>query len=156
MRLGPVGRIGSYVYRLAITLLCASAAGAVVSAQEPLQIPASEISVPGSVEKLSVSTPAINSAAYADLNAAEALNTQFKDAVPHTRGAQDIKLFRQVAPSVVLILAKDALGSGSLLQNNIILTNLHVVDRNREVTVVFKPADASANQHSTKSSKATL
>ena len=42
---------------------------------------------------------------------------------------------------MVLILAKDALGSGSLLQNNIILTNLHVVDRNREVTVVFKPAD---------------
>ena len=88
MRLGPVGRIWSYVYRLAITLLCASAAGAVVSAQEPLHIPASEFSVPGSVEKLSVSTPAINSAAYADLNAAEALNTQFKDcSTTHSRCA---------------------------------------------------------------------
>ncbi len=38
---------------------------------------------------------------------------------------------------------KDALGSGSLLADNIILTNLHVVDHNREVTVVFKPVDPS-------------
>jgi hypothetical protein len=44
---------------------------------------------------------------------------------------------------VVLILVKDALGSGALLQDNIILTNFHVVDHNREVTVVFKPTDPS-------------
>ena len=40
---------------------------------------------------------------------------QFKDAIPHTRSAQDVALFRQVSPSVVLILTKDASGSGSLL-----------------------------------------
>ena len=67
--------------------------------------------------------------------------TQYNEAIPHTRGPQDISLFRETAPSVVRILAKDALGSGSLLQNNEILTNLHVVEKNREVTVVFKPAD---------------
>ena len=55
--------------------------------------------------------------------------TQFKEAIPHTRGPQDISLFREAAPSVVLILAKDKLGTGSLLQDNVILTNLHVVDK---------------------------
>jgi S1-C subfamily serine protease len=49
-------------------------------------------------------------------------------------------LFREAAPSVVLILTKDGSGSGSLLQDNVILTNLHVVDKNQDVTVVFKPA----------------
>jgi S1-C subfamily serine protease len=44
---------------------------------------------------------------------------------------------------VVLILAKESLGSGSLLQDNVILTNLHVVKENGEVAVVFKPANPS-------------
>jgi Trypsin-like peptidase domain len=70
----------------------------------------------------------------------EALATQFKEAIPHTRGPQDISLFREAAPSVVLILAKDTLGSGSLLQDNVILTNFHVVKENGEVAIVFKPA----------------
>jgi S1-C subfamily serine protease len=85
----------------------------------------------------------LSTSVYADFSVAEALTTQFKEEVPHTRGAQDILLFRQIAPSVVLILAKDALGSGSLLQNNVILTNFHVIDHSREVTVVFKPIDPS-------------
>ena len=36
-----------------------------------------------------------------------------------------------------------ALGSGSLLKDNTILTNRHVVGGEREVTVVFKPSDPS-------------
>jgi trypsin-like peptidase len=67
------------------------------------------------------------------------LATQFKEAIPHTRGPQDISLFREAAPSVVLIVAKDKLGSGSLLQDNVILTNLHVVKENQEVAIIFKP-----------------
>ena len=66
---------------------------------------------------------------------------QFKEAIPHTRGAQDVSLFRRVAPSVVLIFTAGGIGSGSVLQGNIILTNLHVVDHNQEVTVLFKPAN---------------
>ena len=38
---------------------------------------------------------------------------------------------------------KEALGSGSLLQDNVILTNFHVIDHKKEVTVVFKPSDPS-------------
>jgi len=72
-----------------------------------------------------------------------ALVSSFKDSVPRTRGLEDISLFRNDAPSVVLILTKDGLGSGSLLKNNIILTNRHVVGNDRRVTVVFKPSDPS-------------
>jgi hypothetical protein len=44
---------------------------------------------------------------------------------------------------VVLIQTKDSIGSGSLLKDNIILTSLHVVGTERQVTVVFKPSDPS-------------
>ena len=44
---------------------------------------------------------------------------------------------------VVLIQTKDGIGSGSLLKDNIILTSLHVVGTERQVTVVFKPSDPS-------------
>jgi hypothetical protein len=63
--------------------------------------------------------------------------------VPHTRGAQDIILFRNDAPSVVLIMTSNGLGSGSLLNDNTILTNRHVVGNEQQVTVIFKPSDPS-------------
>ena len=72
---------------------------------------------------------------------AEALLTQFKDDVPRGRGPRDISLFRETAPSVVLIKTKDGLGTGSLLKDNTILTSLHVVDGQGQITVVFKPSD---------------
>jgi S1-C subfamily serine protease len=75
--------------------------------------------------------------------AGAALLTQFKDVVPSTRGPRDVSLFRDAAPSVVLLQTKDSIGSGSLLKDNIILTSLHVVGTERQVTVVFKPSDPS-------------
>ena len=91
--------------------------------------------------RVPISAPAISGSAYADIGSAEALAMQFKEAIPHTRGAQDVSLFRRVAPSVVLIFTAGGIGSGSVLQGNLILTNLHVVDHNQEVTVLFKPAN---------------
>ena len=41
------------------------------------------------------------------------------------------------------IRTKDSLGSGTLLSNNTILTNRHVVGNDRQVIVVFKPSDLS-------------
>jgi hypothetical protein len=137
----PLPRSGQF-YLLAFGVL-AAAVYQTARAQEPLRIPGADISIPGVVEKSSTAAPEINSAALADLSGAEALTMQFKDGVPRTRGVQDISLFRQIAPSVVLILVKSGLGSGSLLQNNLILTNFHVVDHSREVTLVFKPKDPS-------------
>jgi hypothetical protein len=46
----------------------------------------------------------------------------------------NISLFRNDAPSVVLVLTKDGLGSGSLLNNDTILINRHVVGNERQVT----------------------
>jgi hypothetical protein len=43
----------------------------------------------------------------------------------------------------VWIRTKDSLGSGTLLSNNTILTNRHVVGNERQATVVFKPSDPS-------------
>src|SRR6266851_6551135 len=40
-----------------------------------------------------------------------------------TRGAQEIAIFRQAAPAVVLLRTKEASGSGVVLQNGLILTN---------------------------------
>src|SRR5262249_29088804 len=113
-------------------------------AQQAAHLPNSEVSVAGTPQKSSAPLPVINSSADADFTSSKARGTRFKEEfVSRTRSLQDVTLFRQAAPSVVLILVKDALGSGALLQNNIILTNLHVVGRNREVTVVFKPSDPS-------------
>jgi S1-C subfamily serine protease len=125
----------------AIVLLATLLVYKTARAQDPLHIPSGELSIPGVAQKPTIGAPIIDSSAYATLSKAEALATQFKEAIPHTRSALDVALFRQVAPSVVLIRTKDESGSGSLLKDNVILTSLHVVDHNREVTIVFKPAD---------------
>ena len=127
---------------LVMSVACHSA-----RAQDDIRLPNLEIPKSGVAQPFpadaAVPSGATDVRLFSSIASEEALATQFKEAIPHTRGPQDIPLFRDIAPSVVLILAKDALGSGSLLQDNEILTNLHVVDKNREVTVVFKPADPS-------------
>lgn len=58
-----------------------------------------------------------------------------------TRGAHDVALYRDVSPSVVLVVTEDALGSGSLISpGGRIVTNYHVVGDAEEVGVIFKPA----------------
>jgi S1-C subfamily serine protease len=113
------------------------------TAQQPLVIPGAELSIPGATQKSPLPPPAVGSTAFTGLRRAEAMTMRFEDNVPRTRGAQDITLFREDAPSVVLIMTKEGLGSGSLLKDNVILTNFHVIDNKKEVTVVFKPSDPS-------------
>jgi hypothetical protein len=116
-------------------------------AQQALQIPGSDFSIPGVAQNVVVKTADVDGSVFDAFSGAKALIMHFKDAVPHTRGPQDISLFRQDAPSVVLILTKDGSGSGSLLPENIILTNFHVIGHYREVTVVFKPAAPDVGAH---------
>jgi S1-C subfamily serine protease len=116
--------------------------------QESLQLPTFELSKPGVAEAIPNDVMPPNDAPSIDELSApligRALVSSFKDSVPRTRGAQDISLFRNAAPSVVLIWTKDgSLGSGSLLKDNTILTNRHVVANERRVTVIFKPSDPS-------------
>lgn len=134
---------GCFLRRQAIIAIGLAAACQTAAAQQPLQLPAPALSTSGAEQKSSLAVPSISSTAFTGLRRAEALNMRFGDAVPHTRGAQDIALFREDAPSVVLIMTKSALGSGSLLPDNVILTNFHVIDHKKEVTVVFKPSDPS-------------
>jgi S1-C subfamily serine protease len=57
-----------------------------------------------------------------------------------SRGVRNAALFKSIAPSVVLIVTKDGIGTGTLINNNSeILTNWHVVGSNKIVSVIFKP-----------------
>ena len=67
----------------------------------------------------------------------------FKTQSGVTRGASDVSLFKSAANSVVLILTQSGLGSGSVIADNFILTNHHVVGDASVVTVVFKPSSVS-------------
>jgi hypothetical protein len=152
MHLLAVSGVDLRKHLFAIVLLASLAPYQVVHAQQYLHFPSPELAIPGVAQKSPIRAPTIDASAYANLSTVEALATRFKDAIPHSAG--DVILFRQAAPSVVFIRTKDAPGSGSLLQDNVILTSLHVVDviltslhvvdHNREVTVVFKPANRTA------------
>jgi S1-C subfamily serine protease len=118
--------------------------------QESSQLPTLERQQPGVAEGIPNDVlPPSDAPGINELSApiiGQALITLFNDSVPHTRGALDISLFRNVAPSVVLIRTNDGVfGSGFLLKDNTILTNRHVVGDEREVTVVFKPSDPSGS-----------
>jgi hypothetical protein len=85
MRPMSVRNIKLFFYLLAIASLPASISYQAVFAEDLLQIPTSDLSIPGVVQKSPGDVPAIRDATYADLSGAEALTMQFKDAVPHTR-----------------------------------------------------------------------
>jgi S1-C subfamily serine protease len=62
------------------------------------------------------------------------------------RGAQDIAIFRQAAPAVVLLKTKEGSGSGVVLQNGTVLTNRHVVEGIGAVQFFFKPNDLTPDK----------
>ena len=59
----------------------------------------------------------------------------------NTRSARDAALFKSLSPSVVLIINKDSIGSGTVIDGSgTILTSYHVVEGANEVGIVLKPA----------------
>jgi len=60
------------------------------------------------------------------------------------RGQQDITIYQNASPSVVMVVTNDGLGSGSYLGSNLILTNAHVVGTNSYAGIVFKPQQEGA------------
>jgi S1-C subfamily serine protease len=137
---------------LATAILVLSAAYQLANGQESFQFPGSEMPKSGVAKDIPKDVMLPSGAPSVDALSApltgRALTSLFKDSVPRTRGAQDISLFRNDAPSVVLILTTDGLGSGSLLKTCLsgcvnILRNHHVVGNERRVRVVFKPSDPS-------------
>ena len=64
-----------------------------------------------------------------------------KDTFISSRSVKNAALFKSISPAVVLVVSDDSLGSGSLISDKgEILTNLHVVGKNKEVGVIYKPA----------------
>jgi S1-C subfamily serine protease len=65
----------------------------------------------------------------------------FKNVGTKTRSAKDAQIYRTISPSVVLIVTKEGLGSGSLIgTSGEVITNYHVVKGYSTVAVVFKPS----------------
>jgi S1-C subfamily serine protease len=70
-----------------------------------------------------------------------------KDALhfSNSRGIKEINLFKNVSPSIVLILTKHSIGSGAIIApNGDIITNNHVVGNNKQVVVALKPKSGSS------------
>jgi len=55
------------------------------------------------------------------------------------RGKHDAEIYRAISPQVVLIVTDNAIGSGSYIGNNQVLTNFHVIKGAQRVGVIFKP-----------------
>jgi S1-C subfamily serine protease len=72
------------------------------------------------------------------------------------RGAQEIAIYRQAAPAVVLLKTKEASGSGVVLQNGLILTNRHVVEGVAGVQIYFKPNDVVQDRQTLESRAGTV
>ena len=69
-----------------------------------------------------------------------ALRTKFKNVGSKTRSAKDAQIYRVISPSVVLVMTKEGLGSGSLIGSaGEVITNYHVVKGYSTVAVIFKP-----------------
>jgi S1-C subfamily serine protease len=72
---------------------------------------------------------------------AQIAGRKFVSQFESTRSAKDAALYRTISPSVVLVVTKDVLGSGSLISTaGDILTNWHVVKSAKDVGIVFKPS----------------
>ena len=72
---------------------------------------------------------------------------QNKNAKPKLklRGASGAGIYEELAPSVVLIITNDGIGTGSFIgPDNLIITNWHVVQSNQFVKVAFMPKGLGA------------
>ncbi len=58
-----------------------------------------------------------------------------------TEKLESAELFKRVSPGVVLLISKQTLGSGSIVNETDILTNWHVVMRSDRILVAFKPRE---------------
>ena len=105
-----------------IQLLLAVCVAFIISgahAEENFNPPPASQMIPGSVKPPPENSPMRSVSPVKDLLSfvphGKALVTQFKDKMPKTRGLADVSLFKKVSKSVVLIITKDSLGTGSLL-----------------------------------------
>jgi S1-C subfamily serine protease len=70
-----------------------------------------------------------------------AVNARCVETTSNRRGVQEIALYKQASPAVVLLKTKEGSGSGVVLQSGQILTNRHVVEGVGTVQIFFKTID---------------
>ncbi len=78
------------------------------------------------------------------------------DGAARRRGAQEIAIYRQAAPAVVLLKTTSGSGSGVVLQGGVIVTNRHVVEGVGRVQIFFKPNDLNQDLQSMESRIGTV
>jgi S1-C subfamily serine protease len=62
------------------------------------------------------------------------------------RGAKEAQIYKRFSRSVVLVLTKDGLGTGTLVSSSgDIITNFHVIKGAKDVGVIFKPVAEGQN-----------
>jgi S1-C subfamily serine protease len=74
---------------------------------------------------------------------------EFAQTTSNRRGAQEIALYKQASPAVVLLKTKEGSGSGVVLSSGQVLTNRHVVEGVGTVQIFFKPIDMTQSAQST-------
>jgi hypothetical protein len=79
---------------------------------------------------------------------AEAVLSRIPATERRTRGVHDVALFRNISPSVVLVVTNEGIGSGSVISGGLILTNWHEVEDYKQVGVIFKPSFPGAQPSS--------
>ena len=73
------------------------------------------------------------------------------------RGAAEAKLFRDVAPSVVMVVTNDGLGTGTVISDDgKVLTSWHVVRGAVDIGIIFKPADSGASVNPSEAVRAEI
>ena len=95
-------------------------------------------------------------AGFPGKTAGRMLGTPIGDSALSLRGQQDIDIYRNASPSVVIVQSDDGptskgyrLGSGSYIGSNQILTNAHVVGSNNQALIAFKPTQEGAKVNPT-------
>jgi S1-C subfamily serine protease len=67
-----------------------------------------------------------------------------------TRGASEVRVYKNTSPSVVLIVGDDSIGSGSIIESDAssakILTNWHVVEGSKELSVLLKGSKSAPSR----------
>jgi len=91
----------------------------------------------GAIPELAVD--GMSDGGIANARAADVLRRVNEDLPIATRGAKEVRVFKDMAPVVVLIMTKESLGSGVLIGANQVLTNWHVVKDYDRVAIIFKP-----------------
>jgi S1-C subfamily serine protease len=140
-------RMALAVFVVAVTASPASRAQGISRSELAMTLPATGAASPSdNLQTIDLDPTITDRASFEELGK---VLKEFAQATSNRRGAQEIALYKQAAPAVVLLKTKEGSGSGIVLQSGLILTNRHVVEGIGTVQIFFKPTDMSQSAQST-------